>query len=267
MKPNFLVIGAPRSGTTWIARNLMQHPEVFIPRAKETHYFDRHYDSGMSHYETYFEPVESELAIGEATPDYLACEPCAGRIKQDLGTVKLIVSLRNPVDRLYSRYWNTEGRVSKRTGRSFEERIGEVPSWVSEGFYDDHLERYFSLFPKSDVLVLLYDVLKSNPEKFFQDIVRFIGVNERMIPESVSHRMNAAGAKPLNGKSMMLYATHRVARRLNLEKLSSRLDAMNQNSLPVMRSDTRKRLVADVYGRHIENLEKLLDVDLSSWRS
>ena len=266
MKPNFLVIGAPRSGTTWISRSIMQHPGVFVPRAKEIHYFDTHYSQGRDFYEEKFHPTAGELAIGEVTPDYFATEECPSRIRHDLGDIKLIVSLRNPVDRLYSRYWNTEGKFTKRTGKTFEERIEDVPSWVTEGFYDIHLERYLSYFSQANILVLLYDELEVSPAEFLRKIFRFLEVDEDFVPDTVAHKMNAAGAKPWNAKSKLVYATHRLARRLQFNRLSSKIDQFNQKVLPQMNADTRTRLIEDVYGAHINRLEQILDIDLQDWR-
>ena len=267
MKPNFLVIGAPRSGTTWISRSIMQHPSIFVPRAKEIHYFDANYSQGSDFYEENFHPIADESAIGEVTPDYLASEECPSRIRRDLGEIKLIVSLRNPVDRLYSRYWNTEGKFTKRTGKTFEQRIEEVPSWVSEGYYDIHLERYFSYFSRTNILVLLYDELEIAPAEFLRKIFRFLGVDEDFVPDTVAHKMNAAGAKPWNAKSKLVYAIHRLARRFQLNRLSSKIDQFNQKALPQMSTDTRNRLIEDVYGEHVKRLEKILDIDLQHWRT
>lgn len=71
MLPNFLIIGAPRSGTTWIQENIKHHPEIFMPEQKEIHFFDRNYAMGIEYYEKYFSAYDGQKAIGEATPDYL----------------------------------------------------------------------------------------------------------------------------------------------------------------------------------------------------
>ena len=113
MLPTFLVIGAPRSGTTWIARNLREHPEICLSKKKELHFFDRdeNYERGIAYYESFFTRCsEQQHAIGEATPDYIHVPVAAKRIKEHLPHAKLIVSLRNPRDRVYSRDWNARGK-------------------------------------------------------------------------------------------------------------------------------------------------------------
>jgi hypothetical protein len=66
--PNFILIGAPRAGTTWIAKNLEAHPDIFIPRKKELHFFDYQYSDGLESYASYFRDAGDAKAIGEATP-------------------------------------------------------------------------------------------------------------------------------------------------------------------------------------------------------
>ena len=90
-------------------------------------------------------------AIGEATPAYLYMPQVPHLIKSRLPDVKMIVSLRNPIDRAYSHYWNLyaaapEGDVNKRL--SFEEKLEFTPRLIEEGFYDRKLSNYYTLFPK-----------------------------------------------------------------------------------------------------------------------
>src|SRR5690606_33439746 len=118
--PTFLVIGAARSGSTWISRNLARHPDVFIPKEKELHFFDQRYEEGIEAYRAYVRAATAEKAIGEATPAYLHTPAAAARIRAHLPDVKLIACLRDPIDRLYSRYWNARGRFEHNKEVSFE---------------------------------------------------------------------------------------------------------------------------------------------------
>jgi hypothetical protein len=245
----------------------MQHPDIFVPYAKELHFFDSKYEAGLASYEQSFSPATNESAVGEVTPDYLAREECASRIHADLGEIPLIVSLRNPADRLYSRYWNAEGKSTKKTGRTFEERIEEIPSWTTEAFYDDHLERYLNHFSRDSILILLYDELQSSPATFLKKIFSFLNVDDTFIPVGVDHRMNSAGAKPMNANSQLLYWAHRAARRIGLKRISSAIDEVNQRPLPTMKPETRTMLLNDVYRTHIDRLQDMFDLNLEGWRS
>jgi len=244
----------------------MEHPDIYVPRAKELHFFDRQFDKGLGFYEENFSQVDREKAIGDVTPDYLAHPECPARISASLGNLKFIVTLRNPVDRLYSRYWNAEGKKHKRTGRSFEERLIEVPSWTEEVYYDVHLSRYFNHFSREQFLVLFFDDLKSRPAAFLQSIFEFLDVDADFTPARRDHVMNAAGAKPLNARSASMYWLHRVARRLGLDKLSSYLDEINTKSVPEMSPEIRRQLIENTYAQTINNVEGMFSRDLSTWR-
>jgi hypothetical protein len=263
--PNFIIIGAPRSGTTWMHENLREHPDVFMPREKELHFFDRHYEEGTDYYRPYFNNVNAEKAIGEATPAYMYKPEVCRRIKDQLPQAKLIVSLRNPIDRIYSRYWNALGKYAENEGLSFEQKISKKTQFVSEGFYYDHLTRFYDEFPEDQLLVLLFDDLKSDPNGFLTRICEFLDVSPDFSAPWSSAKINAAEAKPRLAKSRSLYYAARVARRAGFRDLSVRIDAANQAERPPMRQETRRWLIEEVYGEQIEKLASLINRDLSSW--
>jgi len=266
MLPNFILIGAPRAGTTWIAKNLESHPEIFFPRKKEIHFFDYQYDKGLDFYESFFAASGPEPAIGEATPAYLHFEPAAERIKSTLPDAKLIVSLRNPIDRLYSRYWNSQGNYSENTGLSFEEKIEQKPIFIEEGFYIDHIRRYLDLFPRDQLLILLFDDLKSDPKEFMASIYRFVGVNDDYVPELLRHEINAAAKQKLVVKSRTLYWWGNLLRRLGFHDTALRIEQKNSAKLPPMVVETRQRLI-ETYREKNEQLAQLIGRDLSHWNS
>src|SRR4051794_13012479 len=106
--PNFLVVGAQRSGTTIFHQILLTHSEIYVPsRRKEIHFFDRYFDRGLNWYKSYFPPENAAArysAIGEVTPDYLAIPEVPARIHATLPNCRLIFILRNPIERAYSWY-------------------------------------------------------------------------------------------------------------------------------------------------------------------
>jgi len=265
MLPNFLIIGAPRAGTTWAAKNMMDHPEIFMPRIKELHFFDANYDQGMECYESYFSDVKGKIAVGEATPEYLYIPEVAARIHRHMPDVKLIVSLRNPVERLYSRYWNSKAKYVGNKDLSFEEKIKQKPLFIEEGFYYDHLTRYYGLFPREQLLVLLYDDLERNPHGFLADIYRFLGVDPDFVSEYQEIKINSAAAKKYVGKSQVLWNIHRALMRLRFFSLGKIVENINRNDYPPMRADTKRWLVEEVYKGKNRQLSELVGKDLSAW--
>jgi hypothetical protein len=107
MLPTFLGIGVSRSGTTWLHQLLEGHPEVYVPRRKELAFFSKYYNRGLEWYEGFF-PSDTEArrykAVGEITPIYWFHPDCPRRIAKVPSITKLIMIVRNPVDRAYSDY-------------------------------------------------------------------------------------------------------------------------------------------------------------------
>jgi hypothetical protein len=265
--PTFLVIGAARAGTTSIYRHLRQHPEVFLPARKELHFFDRDesYNSGIDHYERFFRRADAK-AIGEVTPSYLHRAPAAMRIKRHLEDVKLIVSLRDPVDRVYSRYWNARGRYAENEGLSFEEKLARKPEFIREGYYYDHLRRYLELFDREQVLCLLFDDLKSDGRAFMQSIYRFLEVSDDFLPKGVDAPINASATKKRNAKSKLLYYLRGISSRLSLDSVAGKLEEVNRAAIPPIDPETRRRLLHEHYLVQIDKLENLIDQDLTVWK-
>ena len=108
--PDFVVIGAQKAGTTSLYRMLRKHPQVHMPRTKELHYFDFHYERGPEWYAAQFRPGRWERRRGEATPNYMWGPLARQRLIADLPSARIIAILRNPVDRAYSHYWHDRRR-------------------------------------------------------------------------------------------------------------------------------------------------------------
>lgn len=273
MLPNFLLIGAPRCGTTWIDENLRSHPEVFMPQKKELHFFDRHYDQGIEYYEQYFSAGQAAKAVGEATPDYLHGfytthgQEVPELIARHLPEVRLIVSLRNPVDRAFSHYMNLKAKYDHNAGLSFEEKLRKVrgeAEILKEGFYVDHLRRYYALFPKENILVLLYDELESNPREFLRKIYRFLDVDAGFEAASRDARINMAVGKKHLARFRSLWYFSRALSRMNAHGLSERVRRLNAVSQPTMASETR-RMLLETYREKNEELQALIGQDVSHW--
>ncbi len=264
MLPNFLVIGAPRAGTTWIARNLREHPDIYIPSIKEVHFFDRNYNRGLDYYEGFFNGVSSETAIGEVTPSYLFLPQVPELIKKSLQDVRLIVTLRHPVERLYSRYWNSKAKYSQNKDLSFEEKLGKKPEFIHEGFYYDHLIRYFEIFPRKDILVLFFDELKDSPDIFLKKIFKHLNVDEDYKPPLLSSKINSATSVKNIGKSQVLWQVYRVLKKLRLYRAEQFVEKINRVEYPPMKHETREYLL-ELYREKNEKLSELLGVDLTQW--
>jgi Sulfotransferase domain len=273
--PNFLIIGAQRSGTTLLHKVLDAHPEVFVPsRRKEIHYFDRYYDRGTEWYSEFFpsqEEAASYRAVGEVTPDYIFYEEAPGRILDVIPDCRLIVSLRNPVDRAFSGYMHHRRSFNER--RSFEDFLDGTRDAVERGFYYQQLTRYLESFPRSAFLILIYEELVSDPASSLERMREFLGLTrgwsdaERLLAE----RINAA---PQPRFPAAFYLARRFGAFLRYKDLDPIVETVKRLGLlaifgqrptrPRMTPTSRARLEA-LYDDDIRRLEHLLQRDLRPW--
>jgi len=264
MLPNYLVIGATRCGTTWLGKNLMLHPEVFMPTQKEVHFFNRHYDKGVDWYENIFRDA-TEKTIGEATPGYLYHEHIPELIKKHLPDVKLIACLRDPVDRAYSHYWYREDeRRAQNISITFEEKIQMTPRLIEEGMYARKLSKYLELYPRDNILLLFYDDLKSDPAQYLRDTFRFLEVNTDFKSPLLDKKLNVAASKI--GRTRILFHLQRALNKLGVYGLAKSVDKINRKQLPPIKMETRKMLIDQYYLEDIKQLEAITGRDLSTWK-
>lgn len=154
---------------------------------KELHYFYAHYGRGQAWYEAQFEGAGEAKARGEISPDYMYTLEALANIARDLPEVRLFAILRNPVDRAISAY---ALRHERNEGMSFGEAIREVSGLITRGMYCRHLDAVYSLFPPSQVKILLYDDLVARPGAFLDELFEFIGVRTGVRPEAMGTRYN-----------------------------------------------------------------------------
>ena len=231
MKPDFLIVGGQRCGTTSLFRYLATHPAVVPPLfQKGIHFFDLHYGRGLRWYRGQF-PVRSiadrrvasaspRAVTGEASPYYVFHPLAAERIARDLPAVKLVVLLRDPVERAFSAHKQESGRgfETEPFERALDleesrlegelERIQADPTYVSfshqhhaylaRGRYAEQLERLFDLFGRERVLVLESAVLAATPEPVWERVLGFLGLPPCRPPAFERH--NARPSAPLSDR-------------------------------------------------------------------
>ena len=264
MLPNFLGLGAARSGSTWIARNLLEHPDVFVPRKKELHFFDRHYQEDLGAYEQEFAGASGQKAIGEITPQYFHNESVTPLIGRHLPDVSMFVSLRNPVDRAYSHYWRIVAMSESDNNPSFEEFLKLSDDVLEVGYYHKHLMRFYKYFQPEQIKVLFYEDLRDRPAEFITQILEFLEVEAYTKDVLVHQRVNAAASLKGLAKSENLWFLDRLSKRLGLHSLTAKIEKINRSQIPPMNPETRSWLVSH-YAESNRRLEELLGRDLSDW--
>ena len=200
-KPNFIIIGAMKSGTTSLYSYLRQHPNIFISSVKEPMFFNNfgqennYYTKGRSlnkiktldEYYKLFDGVKNETAIGEASTGYIYNYKCPSIIKQHIPDVKIIAVLRQPALRAYSNYLHNI-RSGKEPVKKFEEALNKEEKRIKEnwspgyhykkkGLYYTQLSRYYKNFPKENIHIIIFEEFIKDPNKTIKEIFNFLNID------------------------------------------------------------------------------------------
>lgn len=274
--PTFLGIGAPRCGSTWLHELLASHPDVYVPVArKEVRFFDLYYDRGLAWYEQFF-PGDIEAsryqAIGELSPTYLYCPECPQRIANVPSITKLLLIVRNPVDRAYSRY-GFHVQYEGFSG-SFEQFLSRYPYAIEEGLYSQNVKHYQRYFEREQILTLVYEQSVAEVAQTKASLARFLGIALDRFPQDIGTEVVHGSYVPKRGQAVYAFLTA-IARKLQemdldwavhwARKVRIRRFFGEAGSLPPMREETRQYL-KKIYENQIAELERLLQLDLSCWQ-
>ena len=194
--PDFLIIGAQKSGTTSLENYISKHPQVLPAIKKETHFWYRDFDKGIDWYASHFPPIppEDNYLTGEATPNYLENYYTAARIYREFPDVKLLAILRNPADRTISQYYHW-ARI-KRENRSLQEAINadleklskieditaekkywkQPGNYIGRGLYVEFLQKWMEVFPREQFLILKGEDLYETPAATMGRVFDFLGL-------------------------------------------------------------------------------------------
>jgi hypothetical protein len=249
MRLDFIVAGAQKSGTTALHYFLKRHPQIALPDRQEMHFFDDdEIFSGPVDYELLHRhfrelpvrllPVRLGLA-GEVTPSYLYWKPAMERIRDYNPQIKLVVLLRNPVDRAFA-HWNMQ-RFKDREPLDFLDALKEEPrriaqplriesrrfAYVDRGFYSGQLDRVFKFFPREQVRIVKFEDFRDRKQETLDGIFEFLGV------------------KPLR-----------------------RVRDKDRNIVPYERAMTteERKYLSGVFAAEITTLEQMLGWDCSDWK-
>ena len=195
---DFIYIGGPRCGSTWLSAVLDDHPSIFIPPSKEVHFFNDRmpytfeykYPLGINYYRTYFAGAEPDQRRGDISPFTFLDPNAAWRIHQHFPNVKIICFLRDPVTMLHSLYLLLRQR--ERRAPSFSEEIAKNPNLIDLCRYDRMLQPYYDHFSNEQMHIRIYEELFVDRSQTMREIYGFIGVDPDFDPPSARWRFNAA---------------------------------------------------------------------------
>ncbi len=192
--PNFLYVGPDKAGSSWLLEVLLKHPDVFLTPAKDLYFFDRYFDRGTAWYAAQFRDAGDQKIVGEVCQDYLFHPEAAERIRATLGPIRVMVSLRDPVERAWSSYlYMRKHGIGPDT---FAEALRSRPELLDHGRYATGLERFLQRFPRDLVHVALFDDLARDPQAYLDSVTRFLDIDELPLePEDLAARLPAARAR------------------------------------------------------------------------
>jgi hypothetical protein len=281
MKLDFFGIGAQRSATTWLFECLLEHPDIRgadMPANKELNFFNHNYEKGYAWYHKRFK--FGPWKTGEYSVLYYFDESVPGRIYRYNPDIKLILSLRNPIDRAFSQHKHEvqRGRIPEGL-YGFWDALALNPTYIEQGKYAILLERYLEYFKRRQIHIVLYDDITSKPSDVLRDLYRFIGVDETYAPSSTKTKVNVAHTFRSRGLYNFIFKSSAFVREHLGEQIhyivkATRIPALIRNYneteidkriVPPLSKDDRRRL-HEIFAGEIERLSEIIGRDLSHWK-
>lgn len=272
--PSFFVVGPPRTGTSWLQQVLQGHA-ILPERTKETGFFDRHFGRGVAWYRRHYLQPADPLAVGEIAPTYFASREARERIGQLIPEAKIVCIFRNPVDRVWSLY-----RLKSAYGRfrwSFEQAMVHDPELMNSSKYATHLKAWQSTFGANQILGTFYDDLCAAPQRYLDSVADFIGVRRFTLGAAQIQRVYTAEGMTHPRSYHRTRRATAIADWLKEQGLDAAVALVNNSSLRKLflgggppfsdlSGDISSRLY-DLFRPEVEELEALLNRDLSAWKS
>ncbi len=289
-KIDFIGIGSGKSGTSWLAEMLRQHPAVNYPKArKELHYFNpvipidyataNHQNTNSYEwYHSFFDFKSEEKIRGEITPCYLDIEGSEKLIRNYNPEIRLFVILRNPFERIISQYTFAKSNGIERSDSIENAILANEKKYLDSSLYHQHLARYLKYFNRDQLGIFFYEDLQHDEKSFFNDICNFLQI-PAFTPTNISAKINEGSTAKHQNLMFMVGQFRKTLHKTNNSflidsfkslkktKLFSKLMAKENgstNSSPVISSNLHRRLT-EYWGNDILKLSAMVDRDLTNW--
>ena len=288
MLPNYLIVGAAKAGTNTLAYYLEKHPETYIVPQKEVNFFaadeikeqQLYYKDfiieNIEEYKKLFEGTEKYKAVGEGSVSYLFYDTVPQKIKKLLKTPKIIILLRNPIERAYSHYLmdNRIGLVNL----SFEEIISKsvkhknlelyYQQFIGLSLYYKQVKRYVDTFGVENVKIYLFEDLTKKTKNILKDMFNFLEVDPDVNLDTFDIKLNSFN-KPKGKIISKLYSNYYIRKMLSFlvpEKIKKSIFLkMFISKKPELKKETRVQL-QKIFIEDINELELLTGFDLKNWK-
>jgi hypothetical protein len=271
--PEFMGIGPPRTGTTWLHNVLEGH--VDLPYGvKETLYFTTFYDKGFDWYARHFRYATGARKVGEICPYFFDTEAIE-RIKPLMPNCKFVVTMRDPVDRLYSMYKALRYSAEARRG-TFEQALNAWPSMAKGNRYASNLKNWYDNFGRENVLVTMYEELRTDQQRYVNRVTDFIGIERISLAARGQIRDDVNGFKRAPRNRRLARRAWKFKYWLKGRQAYGLVNLLERGGVweycagrgevhPPLTAEQDARL-RERYRPEVEALEEMLKVDLSAWK-
>jgi len=265
---DFIGIGGQRCGTTWLYEILNEHPEIQMSSEKEIHFFSSNYHYGYEWYNNHFSKV-NKIKMGEYSTSYLYDIQSPKRVYEYNKELKIILSIRNPIDRFISHHKHEVigQRISKNIMNP-KNLIKYNPTYIKYGLYYKYLINWFKYFAKEQILIVLFDDIEKCPDSVVKNVYQFLGVDKHYIPNSINKKINASWIAKSNSLIKIQNNIATRARRFGLGLIIDFIKELGlKRSLDNFNSDTNTNIIdmnkdnrKFISKYFIDDIEKLSDL-------
>jgi hypothetical protein len=271
--PSFFILGPPRTGTTWLHEVLAPHTLLPSP-TKETRFFDHHFHRGLDWYLAHFSAPNDHRPMGEVAPTYFASDAARERIARLVPDARVVCVFRNPVERVLSLY-----RLKRAYGMfpwTFEQAILNDPELFDSGRYATHLKAWFNTLGEKQVLVMIYEDLKRNPQAYLNTLTDFLGIARISLTGSQRRVINASEGLTIPRSYFLTRTATGMADWFKAARMDRVLVAakrkyflkffLRSGSSFESVSPDRTRKLYELFRPEVEELEAMLNRDFPSWK-
>jgi hypothetical protein len=289
-KVDFFCVGAAKAGTTWLADSFRDHPDVYVPLEKEVGYFNAsmiedpslpnlNHNKLLSWYHDFYRSANEGQLLGDLTPGYMRYEGTAERIHAYNPLAKIIIMLRDPLERSHSEFlfWQQRGVVNY---KSFEEAIAKYPHILNGSLYCAQVRPFLETFGDENIHLVLFDELKVNAKGVYDEVARFLGIRP-IVSGSVFRKVNTTQTpifRPLNAMISGMRLTLRrheplrfllpFLRGVGVVRVAEAILSLNKtgkrpsSEVDIALSEELKNF----FQEDIQCLEKLTGLNLTHWK-
>jgi hypothetical protein len=271
--PNFLVIGAAKSGTTSLAHYLRAHPEAYLPRF-EPHYFtaERRWRLGQGWYEHQFKDAGDAVAVGEKSASYSRhplYRGVPGRIAALLPDVRIVYLVRHPLDRMRSEYLHR--LLNGKETRPLDEAVRADPSYLDTSRYAEQIDRYLECFADEQLLVLTAEQLRHDRSATLDRVLEFLGLERGWQPPELGREYNRTARKrarrpvPRPVRRLLDASLHVGVSPRTVERLSYRSVATEVDQTRIVFSDEVRAGLEEELRDDVRRLRRQLGPGFDGW--